>query len=84
MAHSAYGAHLIARCPEGARELRPRALVLHSLAMPAIAESAASSLPGTDEFIERCERVRARDYVVRAAAQAALRRGEGSGPKATD
>ena len=40
--------------------------------MPAIAESAASSLPGTDEFIERCERIRAWDYVVRAAAQAAL------------
>ncbi len=40
--------------------------------MPAVAESAASSLPGTDEFIERCERIRAWNYVVRAAAQAAL------------
>ena len=34
--------------------------------------SAASSLPGTDEFIERCEGIRAWNYVVRAAAQAAL------------
>ncbi|HKO92422.1 MAG TPA: hypothetical protein VJU61_14770 [Polyangiaceae bacterium] len=34
--------------------------------------SAASSLPGTDEFIERCERVRVWDYLVRAAAQAEL------------
>ena len=29
-------------------------------------------LPGTDEFIERCERVRASNYVARAAAQARL------------
>jgi len=63
---------LIANCPEGVRDLPPRALVLRSLAMPAIAESAASSLPGTEEFIERCERIRAWNYVVRAAAQAAL------------
>jgi hypothetical protein len=33
---------------------------------------AAAFLPGTDEFIERCERVRAWNYVVRAEAQAAL------------
>jgi hypothetical protein len=40
--------------------------------MPAAADSAASSLPGTDEFIERCERIRAWDYVARAVSQAEL------------
>jgi hypothetical protein len=32
----------------------------------------ASGLPGTDEFILRCERVRARNYALRAESQAAL------------
>jgi hypothetical protein len=36
------------------------------------AAAKGSDLPGTDEFIERCERVRAWNYGVRAAAQARL------------
>jgi hypothetical protein len=42
------------------------------LESPPLAPLGVGSLPGTDEFIERCERMRAWNYVVRAAAQAGM------------